>query len=128
MTESAKALVETWYGTGNTALLAQDIVWTVLSTFPEGGRYVGRKAVEEQFFPRLTAHFSEYGTHPHSFTAEGNLVAVTGIYRVRTKQGRPGDIAFAHFWTVRDGQISALQQVADTAAIQELLAGGEQAS
>ncbi|MCE0745061.1 nuclear transport factor 2 family protein [Acetobacter sicerae] len=128
MTGTAKKLVERWYETGDTALLAENIVWDVLATFPEGGQYVGRQAVEKQFFPRIKSHFSDYVTHPYSFTAEGNIVATTGVYRVRTRQGQSADIAFAHFWTVRDDHISALHQVADTAAIQKLLVAGEQAS
>lgn len=126
MTKTAKALVETWYRTGDTTLLSDGIVWSVLPTFPEGGQYIGRKAVEEQFFARIMKHFSDYVTLPHSVTAEGKSVATTGVYRVRTTCGPSGDIAFAHLWTVENGEITALHQIADTAAIQKLLGSGEQ--
>lgn len=126
MTETAKTLVETWYRTGDTTLLSEGIVWSVLTTFPEGGQYVGRKTVEEQFFTRIMKHFSDYVTLPHRVTAEGKSVATTGVYRVRTTRGQSGDIAFAHVWTVEDGKITALHQIADTAAIQKLLGNGDQ--
>lgn len=125
MTKTAKELVEIWYRTGDTTLLSDGIVWSVLPTFPEGGQYIGRKAVEEQFFVKIMKHFSDYVTLPHSVIAEGKSVATTGVYRVRTTGGQSGDIAFAHLWTVENGEITALHQVADTAAIQKLLGSGE---
>ncbi|TPW33932.1 nuclear transport factor 2 family protein [Oecophyllibacter saccharovorans] len=133
MTDTARKTVENWYATGNTDLLANDILWEVLPTFPEGGRYEGRKAVVGTFVPKVMTHFSEYEAHPHSFMVDGNVVATTGVYHVRTKkdpsgEGRAGDITFAHFWTVKNGKIAALYQVADTATAQTLLQTGEQAA
>jgi uncharacterized protein len=125
MKEASYDLVRRWYETGDTSLLSDTIDWMVLESFPEGGHYVGRTAVADRFFPSVKAHFSEYITRPETFLTDGTNVATTGIYQVRTKSGNAGDIAFAHFWTVLDGEIVAFRQVADTAQVQRLLARTE---
>ncbi|GBQ96177.1 hypothetical protein AA23498_2567 [Acetobacter nitrogenifigens DSM 23921 = NBRC 105050] len=121
-------IVRLWYATGDASLLADDIVWTVLDTFPEGGRHVGRRAVTERFFPAVKSHFTEYAAQPETFVVCGENVATSGFYQVRTKRGQAGTVAFAHFWTVRNGQIVALHQVADTARLQDLLRSEEAGS
>ncbi len=65
---------------------------------------------------------------PDIFLSDGANVATTGLYRVRTTGGKTGDIAFAHFWTIRNGKIVAFHQVADTAALRDILTIRETAS
>ncbi|GAA4492624.1 nuclear transport factor 2 family protein [Gluconacetobacter tumulicola] len=125
MNETPADLVRRWYATADTSLLDDDVIWAVLDTFPEGGGYVGRQAVAERFFPAVKTHFTEYVTAPQTFLADGANVATTGLYRVRTTLGKRGEIAFAHFWTIRNGKIVAFHQVADTAALRDLLVGRE---
>lgn len=128
MNETPSDLVRRWYATGDTPLLDDDIVWVVLDSFPEGGRYVGREAVTERFFPAVKAHFTEYVAQPETLLAGATDVATTGFYRVRTPLGRTGEIAFAHFWTIRNGKIAAFHQVADTAKLRDLLIDGKKGS
>lgn len=122
MNTTSSDLVRRWYATGDISLLDDDIIWSVLDTFPEGGGYVGRHAVAERFFPTVRTHFTEYVTTPETFLTDGANVATTGLYRVRTTLGKTGEIAFAHFWTIRNGKIVAFHQVADTAALRDLMA------
>ncbi|MBM9400084.1 nuclear transport factor 2 family protein [Gluconacetobacter azotocaptans] len=121
-------IVRRWYETDDTTLLADDVDWQVLESFPTGGRYKGRSAVSDRFFPAVKGHFSEYVTLPEIFLTEGPNVATFGVYRVRSAAGKAGDISFAHFWTVRDGRITAFRQVADTAALRTLLAAEDTSS
>ncbi|GAA4487257.1 hypothetical protein GCM10023157_33720 [Gluconacetobacter asukensis] len=79
----------------------------MLKSFPAGGRYKGRSTISDRFFPAVKAHFSEYVTLPETVLAEGANAATFGVYRVRSAAGKAGDISFAHFWTVRDGRITA---------------------
>lgn len=111
-------IVQRWYATGNPSLLSNDIRWSVLATFPAGGDYHGRSAVLDDFFPKLRAQFDAYQPEPQAFFSDGNSVIVFGRYLATgAGGGPPADVAFAHRWTLADGQISALDQVADTAAM-----------
>ncbi|WP_323992538.1 nuclear transport factor 2 family protein [Nguyenibacter sp. L1] len=118
---TALDIVRRWYATGDVSLLAPHIEWKVLETFPAGGTYNGRDDIAERFFPAVKSQFAVYETRPQRFVADGETVVSTGIYHVQGKSGRTADIAFAHIWTVQDGQIAAFQQIADTAAMQDVL-------
>lgn len=117
MDSSALRIVQDWYRTGNPDLLSPDIEWRVLESFPAGGIYRGRDDVIGRFFPSVKAHFSAYETHPKTFMADGETVITTGLYRISSPSGVPGEADFAHVWTVRDAALVAFRQIADTAAI-----------
>jgi uncharacterized protein len=109
--------VQRWYAERDTTLLADDILWRVLETFPEGGEYRGREAVVERFFPAVLARFDSYGARPERFLKDGDTVVALGRYEARGLSGRAASAAFAHVWTVHDGRIASFEQVADTAAL-----------
>jgi ketosteroid isomerase-like protein len=119
---SNREIIERWYAERDTSLLADDIRWSVLPTFPEGGDYVGRAAVIDGFFPKLLARFDSYAAQPERFLSDGDIVVVLGRYQAKAKNGAVSTSAFAHVWTVRDGKIAAFDQIADTAAIHYALA------
>ena len=121
MTTTSLEIVRRWYAERDTALLADDIVWRVLDTFPEGGEYRGRDAVLERFFPAILARFESYVVKPERFVADGDTVVALGHYEARGRSGGAAGVAFAHVWTVGNGRITALDQIADTAAIAPLL-------
>lgn len=121
-TSAPAAVVRRCYETRDPALLAEMIEWTVLPSWPGGGRHVGRPGVE-RFFAAAAATFAEYGAYPDEvWETPGNVVIARGVYRGRV---RPGAAAFAipfvHVWTVEDGRITRLDQVADSAAMRAAL-------
>lgn len=128
MSDASSGVVRRWYDTGDVGLLAENVAWSVLDAFFNGGTYVRRIAVAEQFFPALKAMFTDYVAVPNMVLADGETVATKGVYRVRTLAGQAGEIAFAHVWTVSDGKIATFRQVADTAALGDLLNFGGTAS
>jgi len=117
-----REIIERWYSSRDISLLADDIRWSVLPTFPEGGEYVGKTAVVEGFFPKLLARFERYGAVPERFLSDGDAVVVLGRYHAKPISGASITSRFAHVWTVRDGQIVAFDQIADTAAMRGALA------
>ncbi|GBQ89447.1 nuclear transport factor 2 family protein [Asaia krungthepensis] len=121
MSAASTKLVQQWYATGDTSLLADNVVWTVLDTFPEGGTIIGRDTVATTFFPAVKALFDTYAAVPETCVTEGETVVTTGHYHLMTPGGVRGDIAFAHVWTTGQGKILSFRQVADTAALRALL-------
>ncbi len=121
VTDAAIAIVQDWYRTGDPALLAPEIEWRVLETFPCGGLYRGKRDVLDRFFPAVRTLFASYETQAETFLGDGGTVITTGQYRVRGKTGHVGLAAFAHVWTVQKGTIRTFRQIADTAGIMDAL-------
>lgn len=117
-----REIIERWYAEQDPSLLAEDIGWDVLPTFPEGGTYTGKAAVLEDFFPRILARFESYAAAPERFVAEGDTVIALGHYEATGLNGATATSRFAHIWTVQDGLITSFDQVADTVAIRDALA------
>ena len=55
------AIVKKWYTDLDKDLLSDDCEWRIAEGFPAGGTYQGKHAIFEDFFPRLVAHFSQWG-------------------------------------------------------------------
>lgn len=121
VTDASIAIVQDWYRTGDPALLAPEIEWRILETFPCGGLYRGKGDVLDRFFPAVRALFAPYETQAETFLGDGGSVIATGQYRVRGKTGHVAEAAFAHVWTVQEGTIRAFRQIADTAEIMAAL-------
>ena len=126
LTDAAIAIVQDWYRTGDPALLAPEIEWRVLETFPCGGLYRGTRDVLDRVFPAVRAFFASYETQAETFLGDSGTVITTGQYRVRGKTGRAGVVAFAHVWTVQEGTLRMFRQIADTAEIVAALGGDSQ--
>lgn len=119
-------VVRRWYAMRDPDCLAEDIEWVVLDAWPAGGRYAGRAAVIEQFFPRLLGRFAEFAAEPDAIwdAADGPVVA-SGVYRGRLRPADPPfAVRFVHLWTVHEARIAGFEQVADTAAMQAALRPG----
>ncbi len=115
-------VVRRWYETFDPALLADEIEWNVLPSWPGGGRRVGRRGVEE-FFAAVGATFAEYAARFDDIWVTGGEVVVTrGAYRGRVHPDAAAfEVPFVHLWHVRGGRILRLDQVADTAAMRDVL-------
>jgi uncharacterized protein len=102
------------------SLLADDLEYDIAEGFPHGGVYRGLDATFSGFFPFL-ADFDEFYAEGDEYFESGDHVIVLGRYFGLSKKGRRVQSRFAHFWTIRDGKVTRLQQTADTLLIARAL-------
>jgi len=103
-------------------VLDRDARWEVVEGFPYSDVYLGLDGVLGRFFARLFADFEDWHTEPSEFFETVNRVFALGTYTARAKTtGRTFKARFAHVWTLRDGRIVRLQQVADAIQIARTL-------
>ncbi len=79
---------------------------------PYGGRYREAEEVFENVFGRIAADVEGFTARPDELLPAGDD-RVLGLGRSKGREGEV-DVAFAHLWTVRDGQIVKFVQYADT--------------
>ncbi len=102
-------------------VLAPDVRWEVVEGFPYSDVYLGLKGVSD-FFTRLFSDFEDWRTEPSEFFETGDHVIAIGAYSAKAKAtGKTFKARFAHVWTMRDGVIARLQQVADTVQLSRAL-------
>lgn len=102
-------------------VIAQDAVWDIAIGFPHGGVYVGYNSIINDFFS-FFGLFSEFWAEGQEFFEVDDQVIVLGVYRGVSHTGTAFSTRFAHFYTLRNGQLVRLQQTADTAVIDRVLA------
>ncbi|MDT0321194.1 nuclear transport factor 2 family protein [Streptomyces millisiae] len=105
-------------------VIAPDIVWDITPGFPGGGVYHGFESVGRDFFGPLFERFDALHAVGEEYYAddEGHVCAL-GHYHCVTKRGNSADVRFIHIWTVRDGKLTHLRQVADSLAVDGLVNG-----
>ena len=107
-------------------VLADDVRWEVTEGFPFSTTYVGRDQVLG-FFTRLFTEFEEWRTEPADFFAADPHVTAIGVYSARAKKtGKTFRARFMHVLTLKEGVITHLRQVADTAQIAHALEAAEE--
>jgi ketosteroid isomerase-like protein len=97
------------------------IEWTTLKGMPSGGRYVGKDAVFDGYFPKMLANFAEFHAVPSEYIDASNSAVVLGKYSGRSKAGREFEAPFAHVYTFSNGRIASFRQYTDTAMIRQAL-------
>ena len=106
-------------------VMATDVVWDITPGFPRGGVYSGMDSVLGDFLAPLSQLFAGVSAQPEVFVEDGeNHVTVLGAYQLTAHGGRTSAARFVHLWTIRDGRLSRLQQVADTAVVHQALEHG----
>jgi ketosteroid isomerase-like protein len=100
------------------------IEWNEAEGFPiYSGTVIGPDAVLEQVFMRLGEIGDDFSVIPTQFIADGDSVAVVGVYAWKHKaSGAPAEVKMAHVLTIADGKITAFQQHVDTVRVRELIA------
>ena len=102
-------------------VLTPDVRWEVVEGFPYSDVYLGLKGVSD-FFTRLLSDFEDWRTEPSEFFETGDHVIAIGAYSGKAKTtGKTFKARFAHVWTMRNGVIARLQQVADTVQLSRAL-------
>lgn len=97
--------------------------WQEAEGMPYGGHYRGAGEVFENVFGRIAADVQNFSAKPDELLLAGDdRVLALGRYRGRGCQGEL-DVAFAHVWTVQDGEIVKFVQYADTHKYREAVGG-----
>ncbi|MEW6044360.1 MAG: nuclear transport factor 2 family protein [Thermoproteota archaeon] len=102
-------------------LCHDDIEWVVMEGMPYGGRHVGKKAVFEDYFPKLFSSFAEFHAVTDRFFDAKDTVVVTGEYEIVSKSGKKIAVPFAHFYNIENNLITKFRQFTDTQKIREVL-------
>lgn len=98
-----------------------NVEWITMRDMPNGGRYVGIKAIMEDYFPNMLSHFVEFRALPKEFLARKDRIVVFGKYHVKAKSGKEGKVPFCHVYTLQEQKILKFEQHIDTKKIQEYL-------
>lgn len=108
------------------ALMADDIVWHEAESNKLADRnpYMGPQAVVEGVFARLAEDFEGFAVEVGAVVEDGDTVVMQGRYRARAKaSGAEINPQIVHWWTVKDGKITAFQQHVDTLILAKAVGG-----
>lgn len=101
------------------ALIASDVRWNQMPTFPGGGRWRGRATVFESVFTPFRAEWDGWHAQVNEYVAQADTVVALGVYKgVYRSTGKSVHAEFAHVYRVQDGRITQFDQYTDTAALQ----------
>ena len=106
-------------GEGNTrpfvALLADDIVWTVIGTTRWSGIYRGKEQLLTKLLVPVNALFAPGSKfYPQRFVSQGDLFVVELRGECMTKRGEPYNNQYCYVCRIAGGKISELTEYADT--------------
>lgn len=105
------------------AALAPEATWTEAAGFPYAGTYTGPAEIFDKVFRRLATEWVGYKAEVHTYLADGDRVAAFGVYSgTYAKTGKSMRATFAHLYRLQDGKILSMEQVVDSAMVQQALA------
>ncbi len=99
----------------------ESIEWNTLKGMPHGGKYVGLKAIFEDYFPNMLSNFEEFHAIPDEYLESKDHVTVIGRYQGISKIGKKFDVPFSHVYLVQENKIKQFRQYTDIKTIQESL-------
>ena len=104
------------------ALFHSDIEWRQMEGFPNGGTYVGAKAIFKNVFGEFPKYWKDWGAVPKEFLAIDKRVIVLGYYKGKSiEAGKYMEAPMVHIYTLNAGLITHFQQYTDTNVIQNAL-------
>ncbi|MDI9848894.1 nuclear transport factor 2 family protein [Rhodoblastus sp. 17X3] len=109
---------------GLTALLAPDLEWTELESFPYySGTWRTPDEVLEKLLVPLSRDWADFSVRPSEFIGDADRIVTIGAYAgVHRATGKAMRAAFAHLWRVRQGKIVRFDMVADASPILSAMA------
>ena len=111
--------------------IAPDVDWVVEgpSIIPYAGKHKGSQQVLQSFFGPLANGETNRKLTMQPLIAQGDQVAGIGRYTATViATGKTYDGAISHFFTVRDGKVSRMHDVLDSAPIAEAYGGAAAAA
>jgi uncharacterized protein len=104
------------------ALLDDEVEWKQADGFLYAGTYVGPQAVLNNVWMPMGTEWFDWTPVPDRVVAEGATVMTTGTYTATHRTtGKPMRARFAHWFELRDGLIIRMEQVVDTAMVNQAL-------
>ena len=100
-------------------LCSEQIEWNTLKGMPHGGKYVGLKAIFEDYFPNMLSNFKEFHAIPQEYLESKDVVAVIGRYQGVSKKDKNFDVPFSHLYNIQDNKIIKFRQFTDTKTLQD---------
>ena len=100
---------------------AEKIQWQLSDGMPNGGIYVGKQAIFDEYFPNMLSNFKEFHALPEQFTDMKDYVMVTGKYSGLSNNHKHFEVSFSHIYYIQDNKIVQFRQFTDTQKIQESL-------
>jgi ketosteroid isomerase-like protein len=105
-------------------LVGLNIDFVVAQGFPNGGHYVGRDAVFDDYFPEAGKAWDSLVPVIDQVIPAGEYTTILGRYVGVTAATKTAfDIDFAHVWRSDGEQLTELRQYIDTALFQDRVAG-----
>lgn len=95
---------------GCLALYDDALEWNAMEGMPAGGRYAGKEAVFDQYFPKILANFAEFHASVKEYLDAGDSVVVPGKYSGESKAGKEFTATFAHVNVIKNGRIASFRQ------------------
>jgi uncharacterized protein len=103
-------------------IVTEDVTWNVTEGFPYTGIYAGLENVLRGFYGRLVSGLDKFGTEKVKWIDAGESVIVLGYYLMTAKGvAEESRIRFAHIWGIKEGKVTSVWQVADTAKLPQAL-------
>ncbi|KAF6246414.1 ketosteroid isomerase [Nitrosopumilus sp. b3] len=102
-------------------LCHDDITWITAEDMPNGGKYVGVKAVFEDYFPKMLSNFKEFHAIPEQFLDFKDHIMVIGKYRGISIKDKNFEIQFSHVYLVQENKIVQFRQFTDAKVISDSL-------
>lgn len=102
-------------------LCDDNIEWITMDEMPNGGTYIGKKQVFENYFPNMLSHFKEFHVIPEQISGLKDHVMVIGRYQGVSKQDKKFDVPFSHVYLVEENKIKQFRQFTDAQKIQETM-------
>lgn len=121
--DTVKGLYQAFGGgdMGTITRLLRDTEWVEAEGMPYGGTYHGAEAIFENVFGPIAADVEGFSARPDELLPAGDdRVLALGRYRGAGSRGEV-NAAFAHVWTVRNGEIVGFVQYADTHKYREAI-------
>jgi uncharacterized protein len=102
-------------------MCSDDIEWIVMKNMPNGGTFIGKSAVFDEYFPNMLRNFSEFSALTEEFFDAGQNVIVTGRYVGTGNTGKKFDVPFAHIYTITNSKIIKFRQYTDATIIKDAI-------
>ncbi len=127
-TEQNKELIRQFYAASNRgdmdsciALLADDLVWTVMGRTRFSGTYTGKQQVLEELVGPLFSQLKA-GIHMtiEAMVAEGDRVVVQARGKAETHEGVPYNNPYLDIMRIEGGRIREVVEYLDTALVDKV--------
>lgn len=99
----------------------EKIEWNTLKGMPHGGKYIGLKAIFEDYFPKMLSNFDKFHAIPQEYLESKDHVVVIGRYQGVSKINKKFDVPFSHIYEIKNNKILKFRQFTDTKTLQESL-------